>query len=95
VLEINTPSMLILYWKRLGVDKGFSGVYNKVVMARYDALRKLDRNKMLREYAGLHPELSLKEIGQRFNISGSRVWRILHAPELYQGHGDKSFYPEG
>ena len=48
-------------------------------MARYDALRKLQRNKMLREYAETHPELSLKEIGQAFNISQSRVWRILHS----------------
>lgn len=47
-------------------------------MAKYDTLRKLDRNKMLREYAKSHQELSLNEIGQRFNISASRVWRILH-----------------
>jgi len=47
-------------------------------MAKYDGLRKLARNKMLREYAKAHPELALKEIGERFNISQSRVWRILH-----------------
>ena len=47
-------------------------------MAKYDTLRKLDRNEMLREFAKSHPELSLKEIGQRFNISASRVWHILH-----------------
>ena len=47
-------------------------------MARYDGLRKLERNKMLREYALEHPDLSLKEIGQRFNISATRVWHILH-----------------
>lgn len=47
-------------------------------MARYDSMRKLERNKMLREYAKAHPELSLKEIGRAFNISESRVWRILH-----------------
>jgi len=33
---------------------------------------------MLREYANSNPELSLKEIGRVFNISESRVWRILH-----------------
>ena len=46
-------------------------------MAKYDSLRKIERNRMLREYAESHPELSLKEIGQVFNISESRVWRIL------------------
>jgi len=54
-------------------------------MAKYDSLRKLERNRMLREYAGAHPELSLKEIGRMFRISESRVWRILH---------DKSKDPE-
>ena len=46
-------------------------------MAKYDSLRKIERNRMLLEYAGSHPELSLKEIGRVFNISESRVWRIL------------------
>jgi len=41
-------------------------------------MRKLERNKMLREYAEAHPELSGKEIGRAFNISESRVWRIIH-----------------
>jgi len=48
-------------------------------MAKYDTMRKLDRNQTLREYAASHPESSLKEIGQIFNISPSRVWRILHS----------------
>ena len=47
-------------------------------MARYDALRKLKRNKALREYAENNPELSYKEIGQVFGISESRAWRILN-----------------
>ena len=46
-------------------------------MAKYDSLRKIERNRMLREYAESHPELSLKEVGRVFNISESRVWRIL------------------
>ena len=53
-------------------------VYNEHIMAKYDTMRKLERNAMLREYAKAHPELSLKEIGRAFNISESRVWRILH-----------------
>lgn len=47
-------------------------------MAKYDSLRKLERNRLLREYTEAHPELSLKEIGKVFNISESRVWRILY-----------------
>ena len=48
-------------------------------MAKYDSMRKLERNKMLVEYAEAHPELSLKEVGVPFSISESRVWRILHS----------------
>jgi len=47
-------------------------------MAKYDTMRKLERNKMLQEHVIAHPELSLKEIGKIFNISESRVWRIVH-----------------
>ena len=47
-------------------------------MAKYDSMRKIERNAMLREYAASHKDLSLKEIGKAFNISESRVWRILH-----------------
>ena len=54
-------------------------------MAKYDTLRKLDRNRMMREFAELHPELSGKEIGIRFNISASRVWRILHGNKKVGG----------
>jgi len=57
-------------------------------MAKYDTLRKLERNKMLQEYAKSHPELSLKEIGQAFNISASRVWRILHSNKGESGEND-------
>ena len=47
-------------------------------MARYDSMRKLERNAMLQKYAKAHPDLSNKEIGRAFNISESRAWRILH-----------------
>lgn len=59
-----------------GIDKVIARVYNMVTVAKYDSLRKLERNRILREYADAHPELSLKEIGQTFNISTSRVSRI-------------------
>ena len=62
---------------KIGLDRVFDIDYNEVAMAKYDSLRKIERNKMLCEYAESHPELSLKEIGRVFNISESRVWRIL------------------
>ena len=46
-------------------------------MARYDSLRKLERNKKLIRYYHAHPEMSYKEIGQKFGIDGSRAWRII------------------
>jgi len=46
-------------------------------MAKYDSLRKIERNKALEIYAKANRNLSLKEIGQVFGISGSRVWQIL------------------
>jgi DNA-directed RNA polymerase specialized sigma subunit len=47
-------------------------------MARYDALRKLERNRLIQEYRKAHPELSFKEIGEVFGISESRAWRIVY-----------------
>ena len=47
-------------------------------MARYDSLRKLERNKALREYKGSHPKLSYKEIGAVFGVSESRAWVIVN-----------------
>lgn len=41
-------------------------------------MRKLERNQALRDYVFSHPDVSLKEIGEIFNISASRVCRILH-----------------
>lgn len=46
-------------------------------MPKYDSLRKLERNKTLVEYAKAHPDYSLREIGMAFNITSSRVCRIL------------------
>jgi len=47
-------------------------------MARYNGLRKTERNDNLRRYAKEHPELSYKELGQAFGISRSRAWRIIN-----------------
>ena len=45
-------------------------------MARYDSMRKLERNRLLVEYREKHPEASWPEIGELFNISGQRAWEI-------------------
>jgi len=46
-------------------------------MAKYDSLRKLERNKLLYEYAQNHPELSCAQIGKPFDVSGQRAWIII------------------
>ena len=50
-------------------------------MAKYDSLRKLNRNKALIEYRRSHPEASLAEIAEVFGISTQRVWEILKNEE--------------
>ena len=47
---------------------------------RYDVARKLQRNAELRQYAKEHPELALKEIGDKFGISRQRVFQLLNPP---------------
>lgn len=48
-------------------------------MAKYDSMRKLERNRVLYEYHLSHPELSLREVGRAFNITGERVRKIIQA----------------
>ena len=62
-------------------------------MARYDSIRKIERNNALCEYVINHPTLSMREIGLVFNISTSRVSKILKkskskcgSTELIQAH---------
>jgi predicted transcriptional regulator len=52
-------------------------------MAKYDAMRKLERNIALIQYYKEHPEMSLREIAKIFNITPQRVW------ELIQNHKGK------
>lgn len=47
-------------------------------MAKYDSLRKLQRNKELVEYAEAHPEQTLEEIGAAFGgLTHQRVSKLL------------------
>jgi DNA-directed RNA polymerase sigma subunit (sigma70/sigma32) len=52
-------------------------VYNNKPMAKYDSLRKLERNRLLLEYREKHPEASIQEIGNVFNISKERARQLL------------------
>jgi len=53
-------------------------------MAKYDSMRKVERNRLLVEYRQDHPDASLSEIGEVFNISYQRVWEILKQEEKKQ-----------
>ena len=59
------------------IDKGCNKGYN-IDMARYDSLRKIQRNQAVRDYVKAHPDLSMQEVGVVFGISGSRIWVIIN-----------------
>ena len=46
-------------------------------MAKYDSLRKPDRDKLLLDYEAAHHDMSEEEIGKPFRISKQTVSRIL------------------
>ena len=48
-------------------------------MARYDKLRKLDRNLAVVRYKEEHPGLSFQEIGAIFGVSRYRIYQICRA----------------
>lgn len=45
---------------------------------RYEKNTKIKRNQALYEFYLVHSELSLKEIGQIFNISGERARQVVN-----------------
>ncbi len=45
---------------------------------RFDSMRKLDRNKEIKEFVESHPELSYKEVGIKYGLSRARIWIIAH-----------------
>jgi len=48
-------------------------------MAKYDSLRKIERNRMLYQYHLAHPELSYEEVGKAFNVSRQTAHHIEKA----------------
>ena len=60
-------------------------------MAKYDSITKRERNRRILLFKEAHPELSLKEIGEVFRITGVRVWQILkRGNDNARGHGNVS-----
>ena len=49
----------------------------EVKMVKYDSMRKLKRNEIIRQYAATHSKATLVEIGEIFRISRQRVYTIL------------------
>ncbi len=56
-------------------------------MARFDSLRKLERNKKVIEFVKAHPDLSYREVAAElkklyfntdYHLSASRIWAITH-----------------
>lgn len=49
-------------------------------MARYDPLRKLERNLAIVRYRKEHSELSLREVGEIFGgLTAQHVWKICES----------------
>lgn len=51
-------------------------------MAKYDSVRKINRDLLLIEQHNKHPELSYEELGQIFGITKQRVHQILKGYNL-------------
>ncbi len=49
-----------------------------VAMAKYDALRKPEKKRLIREYHEAHPELSYREVGDMFGVDAAWAWRICN-----------------
>jgi len=48
----------------------------------YDAVRKLERNRLLVEYHETHPKTSYRKLGEMFNISGARAHEIIKKAQI-------------
>ena len=51
----------------------------KKMSPKYDSMRKCDQKEVLR-FIKSHPDWALREIGERFGISASRVHQIKNKP---------------
>jgi len=58
---------------------GWHTIQQMKYLQKHGEVKDFTKTEQLREYAKSHPELSLNEIGRAFNISASRVWRILYS----------------
>lgn len=56
-------------------------------MAKYDKLRKLERNRLLGEYHKRHPEMSWGEVGKEFGITRQRARKIWEEQKNIEAAG--------
>jgi len=56
---------------------------------RYDNLRKLERNKLLKEYKDTNPGLSFREVGNVFGISKQRALKIYKNEKKREANGNQ------
>ena len=54
---------------------------------KFDSIRKLHRNQLLKEYAASHPYMSCTTIGEIFGISRQRVLKIIGKRPLLRESG--------
>lgn len=57
-------------------------------MARYDGVRKMERNRLLREFKEEHPWASFGEIGKIFGISRQRVQQLTSGYYKLKSNGE-------
>jgi len=57
---------------------------------KYDNLRKLKRNQAVVDMRESHPDLSLEEIAEVFNISKQRIYEILAAAKKASADASKN-----
>jgi len=56
---------------------------------KYEKVTKVDRNKAIYKYYKEHPEMSLSEIAERFNITRQRVHQIVSKNHFWREYGNK------
>ncbi len=60
----------------------YSYIHSPRDPAKYDSLRKTERNRTIREYRLTHTELSYRNLGHIFNLDATRIWRICTGNQI-------------
>jgi predicted DNA-binding protein YlxM (UPF0122 family) len=54
-------------------------------MARYDSLRKQERNRLIVATHKEHPDYSLAEIAVIFGVTRQRIWQLIQQEKKQNG----------